>query len=54
MYKTVANVSHDITIVDFLSDSTLDGMELDSINTMITSGAMNALLINEVTPGRTM
>ena len=28
-------------------------MDLESINTTIASGAMNALLRNEVTPGRT-
>ena len=55
VYKTVADVSRDITIVDLLSDSTLDmdSMDLESINTTIASGAMNALLRNEVTPGRT-
>ena len=49
VYRTVGFVSCDITIVDSLSDSTLDvdGMELDSINTMITSGAMNTVLRNE-------
>ena len=56
VYKTVADVSRDITIVDSLSDSTLDmdSMDLESINTMIASGAMNALLRNKVTPGRTL
>ena len=55
VYKTVADVSRDITIVDSLSDSTLDmdSMDLESINTTIALGAMNALLRNEVTPGRT-
>ena len=55
VYKTVADVSRDITIVDSLTDSTLemDSIEFESINTMIASGAMNALLRNEVTPGRT-
>ena len=45
----------DITIVESLCDSTLDmdTMELDSKNTTIISGAMNALFRNEVTPGRT-
>ena len=54
-YKTVADVSRDITIVDLLSNSTLemDSMDLESINTTIASGARNALLRNEVTPGRT-
>ena len=49
VYKTVADVSGDITIVDSLSDSILDmdSMDLESINTMIASGAMNALLRNE-------
>ena len=47
----LSDVSADITIVDSLSESTLE-MELDSINTTIASGAMNAL-INTVTPGRT-
>ena len=53
VYKTVADVSRDITIVDSLSDSTLDmnSMDLESINTTIALGAMNALLRNEVTPG---
>ena len=51
----MADVSRDITIVDSLSDSTLDmdSMDLDSINTTIASEAMHALLRNEVTPGRT-
>ena len=55
VHKTVTDISRDITIVDLLSDSTLDmdSMDLDSINTTIASGAMNALLRNEVTPGRT-
>ena len=58
MHKTVADVSRDITIADSLSDSTLDidTVELNpinSINTTITLSAMNALLKNEVTPGRT-
>ena len=49
------DVLRDITIVDSLTDSTLemDSIEFESINTMIASGAMNALLRNEVTPGRT-
>ena len=53
--KTVMDVSTDITIVDLLTDSTLemDSIEFESVNTMIASGAMNALLRNEVTPGRT-
>ena len=53
--KSVAVVSRDITIVDSLSDSTLDmdSINLESIITMIALGAMNALLRNEVTPGRT-
>ena len=55
VYKTVADVLRDITIVDSLTDSALemDSIEFKSINTRITSGAMNALLRNEVTPGRT-
>ena len=55
VYKTVADVLRDITIVDFLTDSTLemDSIEFESINTRIALGAMNALLRNEVTPGRT-
>ena len=58
VYKTVADVLTDITIVESLSDSKLDvdTMELDSINSVnitITSGAMNALLTNEVTSSRT-
>ena len=54
--KTVADVSRDITIVDSLSDSTLDIdlMDLESINTIIASETMNALLTNEVTLGRTL
>ena len=49
------DVSKDITIVDSLTESTLevDSIEFESINTTIASGAMNALLRNEVTPGRT-
>ena len=55
VYKTVADVSRDFTIVDSLTESTLemDSIEFESINTMIASGAMNALLSNEVTSGRT-
>ena len=55
MYKTLSDVSTDITIIESLSDSTLDmdTIDLDSINTTIASGAMNALLRNELTPGRT-
>ena len=42
-------------IVDSLTESTLemDSIKFESINTTIASGAMNALLRNEVTPGRT-
>ena len=50
-FKSLSDVSADITIVDSLSESTLE-MELDSINTVIASGAMNALM-NAVTLGRT-
>ena len=55
VYKTVEDVSRDITIVDSLTDSTLDmdSIEFESINTTIASRAMNALLRNEITPGRT-
>ena len=55
VYKTVADVSRDITIVDSLTESTLemDSIEFESINTTIASGAMKALLRNEVTPGKT-
>ena len=55
VYKTVVDVLRDITIVDSLTDSTLDmdSIEFESINTMIALRAMNALLRNEVTPGRT-
>ena len=51
----MADVSRNITIVDSLSDSTLDmdSMDLESISTTIALGAMNALLRNEATPGRT-
>ena len=51
----MADVSRDFTIVDSLLNSTLDmnSVDLVSINTMIASRAMNALLRNEVTPGRT-
>ena len=55
VYKTVADVLKDITSVNSLTDSTLemDSIKFESINTRIASGAMNALLRNEVTPGRT-
>ena len=55
VYKIVADVSRDITIVDSFTDSTLemDSIKFESINTTIASGAMNALIRNEVTPGRT-
>ena len=55
VYKTVVDVLRDITIVDSLTESTLDmdSIKFESINTMIASGAMNALLRNEVMPGRT-
>ena len=48
-------MSRDITIVDSLTESTLDmdSIKFESINTTIASGAMNALLRNEVTPART-
>ena len=51
----MADVLRDITIVDSLTDSALvvDSIEFESINTTIALGAMNALLRNEVTPGRT-
>ena len=53
-YKTLNDVSGDITIVESLTNSMeMDTIELDSLNTIIASGAMNALLRNEVTPGRT-
>ena len=50
VYKTVVHVLRDITIVDSLTDSTLemDSIEFESINTRIALGAMNALLRNEV------
>ena len=50
VYKTVADVLRDITIVDSLTDSTLemDPIEFESINTMIVLGAMNALFRNEM------
>ena len=53
-FKSLSDVSADITIVDSLSKSSLEieSMELYSINTTITSGAMNALM-SGVTPGRT-
>ena len=50
-FKSLSDVSADITIVDSLSESAME-MELDSINTTIASGAMNALM-SAVTPGRT-
>ena len=55
VYKTVADVSRDITIVDSLTDSTfdMDSIKFESINATIASGAMNALLRNKVIPGRT-
>ena len=42
LYKTVDDVSKDITIVDLFSDITLDvdDIELDSTDTMIASGAV--------------
>ena len=50
VYKTVAHLLRDITIVDSLTDSTLemDSIEFESINTRIALGAINALLRNEV------
>ena len=55
VYKKVGDVLRDITIIDSLTDSTLemDSIKFESINTMIASGAMNALLRNELTTGRT-
>ena len=50
-FKSLSDVSADITIVDSLSKSALE-MELDSINTTIASGTMNTLM-SAVTPGRT-
>ena len=53
-YKTVADVTKDISIVESLSDSLdMDAMELDSINTTVVSVAVSALLRNEATPGGT-
>ena len=54
VYKTVTDVSRDITIIDLLSDSTLDmdSMDLESINTTIGLGAMNALLRNGSNSGK--
>ena len=51
----MADVIKDISLVDLLSNSTVDvdAMELDFIDTTITSGAVHALLRNEVMPGRT-
>ena len=45
VYKTVADVLKDITIVDSLTESTLemDSIEFESINTTIASGAMNCI-----------
>ena len=52
-FKSLSDVSADITIVDSLSKSAMEmEMELDSINTTIASGAMNALM-SAVTPRRT-
>ena len=53
VYKTVVDVSHGITIVVSLDDTTLemDMMDMDLINTM-ASGAKNAILANVLTPGR--
>ena len=53
VYKTVADVLRDITIVDSLTDSTLemDSIKFESINTRIALGTMNALLRNEVPQG---
>ena len=55
VYKTVVDMSRVITVVDSLTDSTLemDSIKFESINTTIALGAMNALLRNGVTPGRT-
>ena len=50
-FKSLSDISADITIVYSLSESALE-MELDSINTMMASGTMNALM-SAVTPGRT-
>ena len=53
VYKTVVDVLRDITVVDSLTDSTLDmdSIKFESINTTIALGAMNSLLRNEVTQG---
>ena len=53
VFKSVADVSHDLTLVDSLDDTPLEMDTLDSINTTIASSAMNALLDNIITPGRT-
>ena len=55
VYKIVADMSRDITIVDSLDDTTLemDMMDMDLIYTTMASGAMNTLLANVITPGRT-
>ena len=53
-FKSLCDVSADITIVESLSDGPIEmeSMELDSINTTIALGAMNALM-NAITPGKT-
>ena len=53
-FKSLSDVSADITIVESLSDGPMEmeSMELDSINTTIASGAMNALM-SAITPRKT-
>ena len=53
VYKTVADVSHDLTLVGSLDDTSLEMDTLDSINTTIISDAMNALLDIIIMLGRT-
>ena len=53
-FKSLSDVSADITIVESLSDGLIEmeSIELDSINTTIASWAMNALM-SAITPGKT-
>ena len=53
-FKSLSDISADITIVESLSEDPMEmeSMDLDSINTTVASGAMNALM-SAVTPGWT-
>ena len=51
-FKTVADATKNVSIVDSL-DFDDDDIDIQSINTMVASVAVTALMRNEITPGCT-